>query len=239
MSKLTTEYLDLPDIRIAYCQHGAGRPLILLHGNSGSKSTFTDFQLVHFSEFHTFALDSRGHGQSRSQDDAYSIEQFSEDVIRFCQAKAIPAADVIGYSDGGNIALWLACKAPELFPHLIAISPNTLVSGTTDGTLRTIRQTRKIMAFLNRIGFNLKKPIMRFDLMLHDIGLSDDDLRGIRTRVKILYAEKDMIKEEHIQQIAGLIPQASLSKIADCTHLTIVKSEEALRVMEAFLLGEA
>lgn len=91
------------------------------------------------------------------------------------------------------------------------------------------------MAFLNRIGFNLKKPAMRFDLMLRDIGLSDDDLRGIRTRVKILYAEKDMIKAEHIQHIAGLIPNADLDRIEGCTHITIIQSAAAIAAIKAFL----
>jgi len=62
MNKLSTEYVDLGDICIAYRQHGSGRALLLLHGNSGSKAMFKPYQLEHFPQFHTFALDSRGHG---------------------------------------------------------------------------------------------------------------------------------------------------------------------------------
>ena len=59
-----------------------------------------------------------------------TIEKFSEDVIAFCNRKGIQQAFVIGYSDGGNIALFLAKKAPKLFPRIVAISPNTLANGT-------------------------------------------------------------------------------------------------------------
>ena len=234
MSELLTEYIDLPDLTIAYTQHGSGRVLILLHGNSESKSIFTEYQRKHFPMFHTIALDSRGHGESKSTDDEYTIDQFSDDVINFCKAKGINQAYVIGYSDGGNTALFLANKAPELFPRIIAISPNYLVSGTTDDALRTIRILYKLMSFLNRIGLGFKKSLMRINLMLRDIGISDEELSGIRTKVKIIYAEHDLIKETHLQQLASLIPGSTLDKVNDCNHMTILNKPDAIEIMKRY-----
>lgn len=235
MTELMTETLELEDIRIAYCQTGSGKNLILLHGNSESKRIMRHFQLEHFADFHTWALDSRGHGHSVSNDTKLNIEQLSQDVINFCRAKGITSAYVIGYSDGGNIALWLAKKAPELFPRLIAISPNTLVSATMPKDLRLFKRMYTWFKFLTAIGINMKKYILRFELMLNDIGLYDEDLRSIRTRVKIIYAEHDMIKEEHFKDIAGLIPNAELEKIPGCTHMTIIHNPDAIKSMQAWL----
>ena len=234
MNKLPTEYVDLPDIRIAYTQYGNGQVIVLLHGNSESKSIFTEYQTKHFHMFHTIALDSRGHGESKSIDDEYTIDQFSDDVINFCKAKGINQSFVIGYSDGGNIALFLAKKAPELFTRIIAISPNYLVSGTTDDALRTIRILYKLMSFLNRIGLGFKKSLMRINLMLRDIGISDEELSGIRTEVKIIYAEHDLIKETHLQQLASLIPGSTLDKVNDCNHMTILNKPEAIEIMKRY-----
>ena len=89
MSNLPTQYAQLPGIRLAFTQYGSGRILILLHGNSESKRIFKEYQLTHFPMFTTLAIDSRGHGESRSNDSAYSIEQFSEDVINLCRLKGI------------------------------------------------------------------------------------------------------------------------------------------------------
>ncbi len=236
MRKLQTEFVSLDDIQIAYRQHGSGKALILLHGNSGSKAVFTKHQLEHFADFHTYAIDSRGHGQSRSQDTSLSISRIADDIIHFCEALQIQQADVIGYSDGGNIALFLACKAPRLFPRLIAISPNYLVSGTTDSTLRTFNRIYKVLGFLDRAGLNMKKYIMSFDLMLTDIGITEEELQGIQTDVRILYAEDDMVKEEHLLRLASLIPGASLQKIAGCSHLSILSSPQAIAVMRGWLL---
>ncbi len=236
MGKLPTEYVDLPGVCIAYTQYGKGKTLLLLHGNSENKGIFKDYQLKYFPMFHTIAIDSRGHGESKSIDYDYTIDQFSDDIIDFCKAKGIKEGYVIGYSDGGNIALFLAKKAPELFTRLVAISPNYLVSGTNDDTLRLIKSLYKIMSFLDRIGFNIKKSLMRFNLMLTDIGITDDELKNIQTDVKIIYAEHDMIKEAHIKQLAGLIPRSTLNKINDCNHMTILNKKEALEIIKNYLL---
>jgi pimeloyl-ACP methyl ester carboxylesterase len=238
MSKLLTEFVDLPDIQIAYTQYGNGHTLLLLHGNSESKSLFTQHQIKHFPMFHTIAIDSRGHGESKSNDAVYTINQFSDDVIDFCNAKGIRDAYVIGYSDGGNIALFLAKKAPDLFTRIVAISPNYLVSGTTDDGLRLIKRLYKIMSFLNRIGFNFKKSMMRFNLMLTDIGITDDELKCIQTDMKIIYAEHDMVKEAHLQRLAELIPNATLEKVNDCNHMTILNKTEAIEIMKNCLLEQ-
>jgi pimeloyl-ACP methyl ester carboxylesterase len=235
MSKLLTEFVDLGDLRMAYCQHGGGPALILLHGNSESKAIFNKYQTEHFPTFKTYALDSRGHGESKSKDKKLSIGQISDDVIKFCQAQSIKEAVVIGYSDGGNIALFLAKKAPQLFKKLVAISPNTLVSGTTDDSLRLFKRIIKVMTFLSKLGFNFEKYLMTFDLMMHDIGLSDDDLKSIKTKVKIIYAEKDMIKEDHIKDIAAAIPGCELEKVMGCTHMSIINNLQAIKVMQDYL----
>lgn len=234
MAKLKTKYLELPDIRIAYCEYGQGPNIILLHGNSGNKGDFKKYQTEYFKTFHTYALDSRGHGESLSSDKEYSIEQYSNDVIRFCNTLGIEKAFVIGYSDGGNISLFLGLKAPALFERIIPISPNYLVSGTTDKALKMFKNIYKVFAFLGKLGINTKKWMMRFDLMLNDIGLSVEELNMIKTDMRILYAEDDMIKEDHIIDIHRNIPRSSIYKVNKCSHLTIINNEEAIKDMKRY-----
>lgn len=235
MNMLKTEHLKLDDIDVAYVQHGSGQDLFLLHGNSGSKEFYKQYQLEHFSQFHTLALDSRGHGQSRSKDTVLSYEQQSMDVLNFCKAKGITQASVIGYSDGGNLALWLAVKAPEIFTKVAAISPNTLASGNTEWAINAIQKAIKGMKWLRKFGFPNKKPLMQFELMLTDTGITDLDLQGIKTNVMILYAEKDMITEEHILHISDQIPGGRVKKIDNCNHMTIPFQEETIKAMQGFL----
>lgn len=223
MDSLPTQYQELPDLQVAYCEHGSGPTLLFLHGNSESKKLFTAYQTDHFSDYHTFALDSRGHGQSRSVDTAYTIPQFSRDVIHFCAAKGIERCHLVGYSDGGNIALLLAKHAPQLFDRVVAIAPNYLASGTDEKTLRIFTRHYHVLKILRRLGFPNQKQIMRYDLMLNDIGITAEELKTIQTGMKILYAEKEMIKTEHIHEIADLVPNTELEMIPGCTHMNILQ----------------
>jgi pimeloyl-ACP methyl ester carboxylesterase len=238
MAKLPTQYQDFGDVKLAYCEHGDGPALILLHGNSESKAIFSKYQQVLFKDFRTIAVDSRGHGETISNDTSYSIKQYSEDVIRLCHAKGITHAAVIGYSDGGNIALFLASSEPKLFPKIVAISPNYLVSGTTDGALRFIIIGAKIFQVLDRLGLPTHNAVLRFNLMLTDIGLSGNDLTCIQTSMRILYAEHDLIKESHIQEIGRLAPGSTIKKVDHCNHLTILNNPEAIEDIRSYLVAK-
>ncbi len=175
-------------------------------------------------------MDSRGHGKSGSEGGVLSIERISDDVIAFCEAKNIEKARVIGYSDGGNVSLFLAKKEPDRFVKIAAISPNYLVSGIVDSWLGVFKCAYALFGL-----FGLRKQRLRFGLMLSDIGLTRQDLNSIRTSVEILYASRDMIKEAHLIDIAESIPGARIAKISPTSHLSILKSEKAIEEMASFL----
>ncbi|HEY71627.1 MAG TPA: alpha/beta hydrolase, partial [Anaerolineae bacterium] len=219
-------------------EHGSGPVLLLLHGNSGSKEDFSKVQQHHFRDFHSFALDSRLHGETISSDTEFSIDQISEDVIGFCKAMSIDQAFVIGYSDGGNVALFLAKKDPACFTKIVAISPNYLVSGLTGGTLRLLRTIVRLLRLLERMGLPVRKTILRFELMLDDIGITDKDLAGLQTHLRILHAERDVVKEGHIEAMVRLIPGATVRKIERCNHFSILYKNETIEDIKDFLLRD-
>jgi pimeloyl-ACP methyl ester carboxylesterase len=88
---------------------------------------------------------------------------------------------------------------------------------------------------LKRAGLPVQKQLLRFDLMLRDMGISEEALQGIRADLLILYAERDMVKEDHLQWLGGLVPGARLQKIMGCTHMTIYKHPEAIQAMQDYL----
>ncbi|QUI25275.1 alpha/beta hydrolase [Vallitalea pronyensis] len=234
MHQNITKYVNLEDIKIAYREYGTGKPLILLHGNSQSKVIFEQHQVRHFQDFHTYAIDSRGHGESISNDTYYAIEQYCDDVIRFCESLKMKEAYVMGYSDGANIALYLAKKRPDIFVKLLLVSPNYLANATKSVELKLTKGTYHLLRLLQRIGFSVKNTMMRFELMIKDIGIKEEELSNIKTNVRIIYAEKDMFYEEHFQQIHDLIPQSSLQCIANSTHKSVINSKEMLEDAKNF-----
>ncbi len=207
----------------------------MLHGNSGSKEFFKDYQFEHFADYHTIAIDSRGHGKSRSKDNTLSYEQQSLDVLHFCKNRNLQRISVIGYSDGGNLALWLAIKAPEFFDKVVTLSPNIKASGTTEGAMRAIQKAVNTMSWMSKIIPPIRQNLMRFKLMLTDSGIEYEMLEKIESKVLMLYAGRDMITEEHILEIVHHIPNAQVTKIIESSHLSLPFNAEAIQVMQRFL----
>lgn len=98
------------DIKLNYIEKGEGTPLVLLHGNGGSLECFKS-QIEYFSKkYRVIALDTRGHGKSPRGDKPFTIKQFADDLKDFLDDLGIKRAILLGFSDGGNIALTFALK---------------------------------------------------------------------------------------------------------------------------------
>jgi hypothetical protein len=132
----------------------------------------------------------------------------------------------------------LAKKEPTIFTQLVAISPNFLASGTRESALAIFGASYKIFTGIQFCGIDTHKWRMRFDLMLRDIGLTRSDLGAVRTKVKLLYAGKDIIKEEHIIDINNCIPGSSREKIGGCTHFSILYKNDSIEAIKRFFMDE-
>ena len=113
-----------------YCkEEGKGFPLILLHGN-GEDSDYFQHQMAFFSvKYRVIAVDTRGHGKSPRGEAPFTLTQFVEDLHGFMAEHRIEKAHLLGFSDGGNIALLFALKYPSLVERLILNGANLDPSG--------------------------------------------------------------------------------------------------------------
>jgi pimeloyl-ACP methyl ester carboxylesterase len=99
-------------LEIYYTDSGQGTPLVLLHGGTGTSSSWSD-QLPTLSQrFRVLALDSRGHGRTDNPSEELRYGQMAADVAAFIDALGLERPLVMGYSDGGQIALELALHHP-------------------------------------------------------------------------------------------------------------------------------
>jgi len=228
MDKLITHFLDMDDNRLAYCEHGQGSDLLLLHGNSQSKRIFRRYQLEHFASFHTIAIDSPGHGESTCNNEKLCYAGCCDAACCLCEKLGITDCSIIGYSDGANIALLMATTAPCLVKKAVLLSPNYRVSGLTPAIINIIRICERILGFLSRLGLNTGKAAKRMGMMLEDVPTSEKELCALETDITILYAEHDVVRPAHLQRLASLIPNASLMRIDGCRHMTILNHHRAI-----------
>jgi pimeloyl-ACP methyl ester carboxylesterase len=110
-------------VDIYYELHGAGEPLVLVHG-SWTDTTRWDLVLPGLADtFRVLVYDRRGHTQSEQLETQGSIDEDCDDLARLLETLALAPAHVVTSSWGGNIALRLACRRPELFRSLTCHEP--------------------------------------------------------------------------------------------------------------------
>lgn len=242
------------DIKLHYTEQGSGPPFILLHGNGEDGSYFVH-QIEYFKDrYRVIALDTRGHGQSPRGEEPFTIRQFAEDLHDFMNEKGIEKAHILGFSDGGNIALVFAMKYPERVDHLILNGANLDASGVKPSTQIPIVIGYRIASGLERLG-NLpfvkmdgsqffkraKKNAEMLGLMVNDPNIRPEELSEnknsdfIRMKKLVIAGDKDMIKDEHTRLIYASLPNAEI-RVLHGTHF-IAKEEyrEFNRVVKEFL----
>ncbi|MCW6035856.1 alpha/beta hydrolase [Spirulina subsalsa FACHB-351] len=108
---------------LAYRESGQGeRVLLLIHGNLSS-SQYWDVLMEQLPEdYHVFAPDLRGFGNSSYHHPIESISDFAEDLQAFIRQLQLKRPMILGWSLGGAIALQLACDTPQLLSRLILLA---------------------------------------------------------------------------------------------------------------------
>ena len=154
-------YLTTSGAEIYYEQYGSGTPLLILHGNSQSLAVFYPF-LAHVSA--RFSGDSDGQPGTwafplsvHTALHGFSTEDMADDVIALLNHLHLSSVHLLGFSDGANIGLEIACKYPERLKTLICISANA----SPDGLLTPLHLAAQMLhSILNLLG-NLLLPVLK------------------------------------------------------------------------------
>ena len=109
-------------MKIYYEVHGNGYPIILLHGNQENRKIYDQLIKDLENDYQLIAMDSRYHGKS-IKSGPLTLDRMAQDVMDVANELDLEAYDVIGFSDGANIALTLAGKDDRL-KHMALLSPN-------------------------------------------------------------------------------------------------------------------
>jgi pimeloyl-ACP methyl ester carboxylesterase len=113
---------ELNGLTVAYAEAGSGtRPLVLLHGFTGSKLDFMPRLGELAKTGRVLIPDLRGHGDSSNTGDAkgYSLGQCASDLLGFLAKLEIAECDLLGHSMGGMIALRAVLADPQRIASLI------------------------------------------------------------------------------------------------------------------------
>lgn len=225
------------DIKLHYSEKGKGEPLILLHGNGEDGSHFKN-QIEYFSKsYRVIAVDTRGHGKSPRGEAPFRIRQFAEDLYVFMEELSIDKANILGFSDGGNIALIFAIKYPQKVLRLILNGANLDTRGVKASVQIPIEIGYGIASLFAKRNPKAKRNAEMLGLMVHDPNINIRELHRVQAYTLVIAGTKDMIKEKHTRKIYEAIPHGRLVFLPG-NHFIAYKNPVAFnRAVEEFLLA--
>lgn len=214
------------DISHHFIEKGSGEPLILLHGNGESCDYFSGQIDVFARYFHVYALDTRGHGQTPRGTAPFTIRQFADDLLAFMDAQVIDRAHLLGFSDGGNIAMIFALKYPERLRRLILYGANLDARGVKPAAQLPIELGYRFAKLFARRSSEARLHAELLGLMVNDPNVRPEERAAIRVPTLVVAGTRDMIRQKHTRLIAASIPSAQLV-ILDGDHFVANKRPKA------------
>jgi pimeloyl-ACP methyl ester carboxylesterase len=214
----TGQYADVNGINLYYEIHGAGRPLILLHGGLGSGEMFGPLLPALAASHKVVAVDLQGHGRTADVDRPISIETMADDIAALVGHLGLDKPDVMGYSLGGGVAMLTAIRHPEVVGRLVAVSANIRRSAIYPDMLVQQGQVGP-----ESVEFMKETPMYElyqrvaphpedFGRLLGKIGAAmavdfdyTEEVRGLAVPTLIVAADADMAPPSHYVEIFALL----------------------------------
>lgn len=217
------KYVDIKGFRMYYEVYGTGKPLLFIHGNGGSISSFSK-QIPYFSkEYKVIVADSRAQGKSLDAGEILNYEMMADDCNALLDHLHLDSCYVVGWSDGGINGLLLAMRHPKkvkklaitganLWPDTTALEPFVYhwIVNQAD-SLSKLKQTPDV-----------KNQFKLMNMMLKEPNISLTQLKAVKCPTLVMAGDHDVIPTKHTVQIAEAISQSYLWIIPKSGHSTLI-----------------
>ena len=229
------DYARVGDINMYYEVKGGGAApaVVLLHGGTSSiEGTFRN-QLADFAKTHrVIAIEQVGHGHTADRDGPFSYTRMADDTAALLAQLNVANADLIGWSDGGIIALMIARKHPELVRRVVISGANIRSSEKFREWARSITAEELAAKFPAAIREDHERksphgpmhwPVLvgkAKDLWATPVIIETADLAAVRAPVLVIAGEKDTIPYEQTLEISRTLPKAQLFIVSGTGHDT-------------------
>lgn len=230
MSDTRQEFLHNSGANIFYSEYFPADPqaptLILLHGN-GEDHTYFVKQIPAFSpHFRLVLMDTRGQGQSTGGDGELNFSVFAADLLALMDHLQIAKAHLLGFSDGGNLALTFALAHPERVQSLILNGANLEPGGVKLSTQLPIVLGYGCCRLLSPFSHKARQNGALLGLMVNHPHIPPQALAALTMPALVIVGERDMIRDRHSQLIARSLPNAQFVRIPGGDHFCAAKCPE-------------
>jgi pimeloyl-ACP methyl ester carboxylesterase len=270
MSASRSGHLPINGLQLYYEAHGdlegsERAPLLLIPGAFMDTDSMPQWVAAFVGRRPVIVFDQQGHGRTADTPRPMSYEQFGDDAAALLHALEVERADVMGYSQGGGVALQLALRHPQLVSKLVTLS----ATYRQDGWYPSVSQGLELLsadlfadtpvgeAFRRHTAdpkaFDAYVEKMRV-LNIEDQNITDAQMRSIQAKTMVIVGDADGVKPEHAVAmfklrgggdeeaaatgaIAG-VPRARLVILPATAHISISGAVHVLEPMITAFLDE-
>jgi pimeloyl-ACP methyl ester carboxylesterase len=214
----TGHYAEVNGLKLYFETHGAGRPLILLHGGLGSGEMFGPILPALAERHQVIAPDLQGHGRTADIDRPIDVRLMADDIAALIEHLGLDEPDVVGYSLGGGVALLTAIKYPAMVRRLVvasanvrrdAIYPEMLAQqGQVGAAAADFMKDTPMYQLYQRVAPRPEDFPRLLDKM--GAGMAEDfdfteEVRGLQVPTLIVAADADMAPPSHYVEVFQLL----------------------------------
>jgi pimeloyl-ACP methyl ester carboxylesterase len=253
-------YVSVNGLKMYYEIHGAGQPLVLLHGAFSAIGTSFGALLPELARTRqVVAFEMQAHGRTADIDRPLSYEQMADDVAAALRQLGIEQADFFGYSMGAYIALLVAIRHPEVVRKLVLASVSYKLDGLHPGLMEGLAEMKPEMMFGSpwheeylRLAprpedfATLFAKVMQMDREIKD--LPDEAIAAIKAPTLLIIGDSDIVRPEHAVEMFRLfgggimgdtpagLPSSQLAMLPGTSHVTLVyRADLLLAIIPPFL----
>jgi pimeloyl-ACP methyl ester carboxylesterase len=183
-------------------------PLLLIPGAFMATDSMASWVTAFADERTVIIFDQQGHGRTPNTSRTMSYEQFADDAAELLRALKVERADVMGYSQGGGVAIQLALRHPALVNKLVSLSATFRKDGWYPSVPEAIKglRTKDFAGTPVETAFKEHTPDAKaFDAYLdkmkvlnsEDQNISDAQMRSISATTMVIIGDADGVTLEH------------------------------------------
>lgn len=232
-------------------EYGRGPPLLFLHGGLHHFANTFAAQRDYFAAFRrVIGVDQRGHGHSPDSAAPFSYREMAEDTAALIEALGLAPVDVVGHSDGGDVALLLARFHPGLVRRVVVSGAN-LRSGLTPSQVEQRRQ-QSPQQVSDKMPSNFRAEYLKVApdggahwltlvaksqaLWLTPVVIDGEELKKIAVPVLVIAGDRDFSSIEETAEIYRAVPRGQLLILPGTGHGTFIQRPELINLaVRAFL----
>jgi pimeloyl-ACP methyl ester carboxylesterase len=223
------EYVELSGVKTWYEVEGQGDPVLLMHGGFCTNETWGPQRADFAADHRVFLPERRAHGHTSDVEGPLAYDDMAEDTIDFLTTVVEGPAHLVGWSDGGIVALLVAIARPELVRKIAVTGANFKPApeiGPAEGLDGLTADAPEMAMF--RAMYEAASPDgpehwpivvgKMVDMIRTEPDIPMEDLGRIGAPTLVLVGDDDFISLEHTLELYRAIPNSELAVVPGTSH---------------------